>query len=337
MAKRAINNIKLGVFVITGLVFLILLLYMIGKNQHLFGSNYLLRAKFENVQGLKPGHNVRYGGIEVGTVKKIVILNDTLIEVSLLIDDNMKTVIRKNAVVSVGSEGFVGNKVVNIVPGKGTADLAETGDELCSRKSVDTDEMLRTLSKTNDDIAIVADNLKSTIKNLNQSEALWQLLNEKTLPENIRSSALNVRLATARAANMIDDLHGLVNDVKNGKGSLGAILTDTSIAFNLNEAITKIDAVGKQADTLAKELNNFVSSLKLEVNNGKGVVNALLKDSSMTAKLNQSLDHIEKGTDAFNQNMEALKHSFLLKGYFKKQEKQKQKEEKKNTATSEHR
>jgi phospholipid/cholesterol/gamma-HCH transport system substrate-binding protein len=334
MAKRAINNIKLGVFVMAGLVFLILLLYMIGKNEHLFGSNYLLKAKFENVQGLKAGHNVRYGGIEVGTVKKIVILNDTLMEVSMLIDDNMKSIIRKNAIVSVGTEGFVGNKIVNIVPGKGSVGFAEPGDELCSRKPVNTDEMLRTLAGTNDDVAVIADNLKTTIQNINRSEALWQLLNEKTLPENIRLSALNVRLATARAADMIDDLHTLVTDVKNGKGSLGNILTDTALVFNLNEAIRKIEAVGKRADSLTNEVNGFVSSLKLDLNNGKGVVAALLKDSLITYKLNQSLDHIEKGTDAFNEDMEALKHNFLLRGYFRKLEKQKQKEEKKNTASN---
>ena len=38
-----------------------------------------------------------------------------------------------------------------------------------------------------------------------------------------------------------------------------------------------------------------------------------------------SLDNIQKGTDGFNQNMEALKHNFLLRGYFKKQEKQRRK------------
>jgi phospholipid/cholesterol/gamma-HCH transport system substrate-binding protein len=330
MAKRVVNYIKLGVFVMAGLVFLILLLYMIGKNRHLFGANYSLKARFENVQGLKSGHNVRYDGIEVGTVKKVEFLNDTLVEVTMLIDDKMKSIIRSNAIVSVGTEGFVGNKVVNIIPGKGAAPIAKEGDLLNSKKPVDTDEMLRTLYKTNSDIAVIADNLKTTIHNINASEAIWDLLNEKTLPYNIRSSADNVRLATAHAADMIDDLRALVNDVKTGKGSLGAILTDTSFALSLNEAVEKINTVGKQADTLAEEITELAASVKGDLNNGKGVANALLKDSSMTTKLNQSLDHIEKGTDAFNQNMEALKHNFLLRGYFRKLEKQKQKQEKRN-------
>ena len=334
MAKRFIDNVQLGVFVVAGLAFLVLVLYMIGKNRHLFGSNYLLKAQFENVQGLKAGHNVRYSGIEVGTVKKVTFLNDTLIEVEMSIESKMKSIIRKNAVVSVGTEGFVGNKVLNIVPGRATAPYASEGDLLISRGSVDADEMLRTLSRTNSDIAIVADNLKKTVQNINNSEALWQLLNEKTIPQNIRSSAVNVRLATAKAAGLVDDLHSIVADVKNGKGSLGAILTDSSFAIGLNDAVEKMNNVGTQLDTLSHQLSDFASSLQYHINDGKGIVNALLTDSLMRAKVNESLDHIEKGTDAFNQDMEAMKHSFLLRGYFKKHEKEKQNEKGKNTANA---
>ena len=334
MAKRLFNNVKLGLFVIAGLIFLILLLYMIGKNRHLFGANYLLKARFENVQGLKPGHNVRYSGIEIGTVKEVSFLNDTVIEVSMLIDDNMKSIIRTNAVVSVGTEGFVGNKVVNIIPGKGDAPFAKDGDQLNSKKPVDTDEMLRTLYNTNNDIAAIADNLKLTIHNINSSGALWELLNEKTLPGNIKISANNIRLATARAADMINDLNVLVAGVKNGKGTLGKILTDSALALNLDEAVEKINEVGKHMDTLSGQINEVVASIKNDLNNGKGIGNALLKDSVLAVKLSQSLDHIEKGTDAFNQDMEALKHNFLLRGYFRKLEKQKQKEEKGNTVNN---
>ena len=58
MRKKAGNNIKLGVFVLAGLFFLILLLYMIGRNRNLFGSTFLVRTRFENVQGLVAGGNI---------------------------------------------------------------------------------------------------------------------------------------------------------------------------------------------------------------------------------------------------------------------------------------
>ncbi len=317
------NNIKLGVFVLAGLGFLIGLLYMIGRTENMFGSNFELRARFGNVQGLRSGNNVRYAGIQVGTVRKVNILSDTTIEVIMVIEKKMKKFIRKNAIVAIGTDGLMGNKVINISPSKEPAALVDAGDILPGKKAIDTDDMLQTFNKTNNDIAVIAAELKNTIQRINNSTAIWKILNDNTLPQNLRASLANVRSATSKANDMVNTLNTLITDVKNGKGSLGAILTDSSFAKNLNEAITKIKRVGDDADTLAAEINKTVKNIQNEVNNGKGPVNALLKDSSMVTNINKSLDNIQKGTDGFNQVMEALKHNFLLRGYFRKLEKQK--------------
>lgn len=324
MSKRTENNVKLGTFVLGGLLFLVVLLYMIGKNRNLFGATYVLKARFENIQGLVAGNNVRFSGIQAGTVKKVKILTDTVIEVTMIIEKKMQTIIRKNAIVSIGTDGLVGNKVVNISPVKQPAAFAMDGDILLTKKAVNTDEMLQTLNKTNNDVSVIAADLKTTVQRINSSGALWALLNDNAIPQDLRNAVSNIRMATGKAGNMVDNLDAIVRDVKNGKGSVGALLTDTSFAKNLNNAILKIKTVGEEADSLAREINLLVAGVRQDVNTGKGPVNALLKDSMLVIKLNTSLDNIQKGTDGFNQNMEALKHNFLLRGYFKKQEKKKQ-------------
>jgi phospholipid/cholesterol/gamma-HCH transport system substrate-binding protein len=326
MAKQTINNVKLGVFVIAGLVFLVLLLYMIGKNRNLFGSTYELKARFENVHGLVAGNNVRFSGIEAGTVKRISILSDTVIEVTMLIQDKMKTVIRQNAIASIATDGLVGNKVVNIVPARSNAPLAEEGWVIASKKAVNTEEMLETLYKTNNDVAIIAAGLKSTVQRINSSSALWTLLNEKSIPTDIKASAKNIHAATSQAVAITEKLNEMVSAVKKGEGSLGVLLTDTSFARNLDEAVNKIKQVGIEADSLAVQIGAAVEGVKADIDNGKGAVTALLKDSALVIKLNNSLDNIQKGTDGFNQNMEALKHNFLFRGYFRRLEKQKARE-----------
>jgi phospholipid/cholesterol/gamma-HCH transport system substrate-binding protein len=332
MAKKTINTIKLGVFVTAGLSFLILLLYMIGKNRNLFGPSFILKAQFDNVQGLVPGNNVRYSGIEIGTVKRINILNDTVMEVVMVVDDKMKKIIRNNAIVTIGSDGLMGNKVINIAPARTPAPLVTENEVLFTRKPVGTDDILQTLSRTNLDVAVIASQLKTTVQRINNSTALWRILNDEALPQQLHTSAANVQLATARAAALANDLQGIVSRVKNGEGSVGAVLSDTSFASNLNEAILKIKLVGDRADELAVALGEVVTYVKQEVHNGKGTVNALLRDSLMVTKINVSLDNIQKGTDAFSQNMEALKHNFLFRGYFRKQEKQKSKANNQNMA-----
>lgn len=323
MAKRVVNNLKLGAFVLGGLFFLVLLLYMIGKNEDLFGKTYILKARFENIQGLVSGNNVRFSGIRAGTVKRVKILNDTVIEVTMLIEKKMKSIIRKNAVVSIGTDGLVGNKVVNIAPSKQPSPLAVEGDYLISKKAVDTEDMLQTLYKTNNDVSVIASELKSTILRLNNTTALWEILNDKSIPQDLRMAVANLRTATGKAGNMVDNFNAIVTDVRNGKGSIGTLLTDTTFAENLNEAVIKIKTVGDEAEALAAEINKVVKGIDQDLNKGKGTVNALLKDSMMVIKLNTSLDNIQKGTDGFNQNMEALKHNILFRGYFKKLEKKK--------------
>ena len=323
MKMRTIDNVKLGMFVIGGILFLVLLLYMIGRNQNMFGSNFLLKARFKNVQGLKSGNNVRYSGIEVGTVRAVKILNDTTMEVSMYLENEMKGMIRKDAVVSIGNDGLVGNKVVNILPGGGNTAFAEDGDILFGKKVIDTDEMLNTLAVTNEEIAVISKQLRVTVERINASRGLWKILEDEQLPSEIRSSAGNIRRATARADQMVLGLQEMVDHVRSGQGSLGKLIVDSSFENDLHETVLKIKRAGENADSLATHLDLLVKELSRDMNYGKGPVNMLLKDSISALRLQQSLDNIEKGTDNFNQNMEALKHNFLLRGYFRKQEKKK--------------
>lgn len=239
MAKKIVNSVKLGVFVLSGLAFLIFLLFMIGRNKSLFGSSYLLKAKFENVQGLIPGNNVRYSGIQAGTVKNIKIINDTTIEVSMMIETEMQDIIRLDAIASIGTDGIVGNKVVNIGPGKQNAELAQEGDFIFSKMPIDTDQILKTLSNSNNDISEIVAGLKLTVERINNSTALWELLNDKTLPNELRQSAANLRLTTSKAGLMADDLHTIVADLKAGKGSVGMLLNDKFLHIILMRLLSK--------------------------------------------------------------------------------------------------
>lgn len=88
MANESRRNIRLGIFVISGTAFLIIALYLIGNKQNLFGSTFSVSARFYNVNGLMKGNNVRYAGIDVGTVESIEILNDTSVNVVMVLEKN---------------------------------------------------------------------------------------------------------------------------------------------------------------------------------------------------------------------------------------------------------
>jgi len=320
MAKQGENNIKLGVFVLAGLIVVMVSFYMIGNNTSMFGSSFVLKARFNNLSGLMEGNNVLFSGIQAGTVKSIEIINDTTIEVSMLIDSKVKAYIHNNAEAAVGTEGLMGNKVVNIQPVKGNSPIVKNGDLLMAQKLTSMDEMLQTLSKTNNNIATISEALKTTVLRLDTS-AIFNVLNDKNIGISLRSSLQNINKATGNASEMTIGLDQIVMQIKQGKGAAGVLLTDTAVAGNLKLAVIKLKSASDNANKMTMQLNSMAVNVNHELVYGKGPLAALLRDSMITQRLNTSMDNVQKGTNGFNQIVEALKHNFLVRGYFRTQEK----------------
>ncbi|MFI5140440.1 MAG: MCE family protein, partial [Sphingobacteriales bacterium] len=175
----------------------------------------------------------------------------------------------------------------------------------------------------------ISEALKGTVLRVNGS-ALLDLFNDKRIGEKLKSSLDNISKATVNANEITQNLNKIVAQIKNGKGTAGVLLSDTAFAGNLKEAMVKVRSASDNASQMTIELNNMVNEIKQDLANGKGPLNTLLKDSVMTKNLSTSMENIKKGTDNFNQDMEALKHNFLFSGYFKKLEKQKKNKEGKN-------
>lgn len=326
MAAKKTNTVQLGLFVMAGLGFLIMLLYVIGKNQNLFGNTFTLKVTFSNINGLLPGNNVRYAGIDAGSVKGVEVSNDSTIEVTLLIKTKMKPFIKQNARIRIGTDGLIGNRVVNIEPSPVTAPVVKEGEVLCGENEVTTDDMLRTLGSTTTDVALIAAELKQTLQRINGSKAIWQLLDDETLPAGIRQSVERVKASTAYLGQTMQDLSGIMLDIKNGKGTVGKLLRDSSVLLKAEDAVASFKTVGARADSLILQVNQLAASLQQDIQSGSGTVNVLLKDQQMAARLNNTIRNIEQDTQSLSEVLEALKNSFLFRGYFKKLERQKQKE-----------
>jgi len=320
MVKQGENNIKLGVFVLAGLVVMMISFYVIGNNTSMFGSSFMLKARFSNSDGLMEGNNVVFSGIQAGTVKTIDIINDTTIEVTMLIDSKVKSYIHRNAEVGIGTEGLMGNKVVNIQPVKGNSAIVQNGDLLAVQKQTSMDEMLQTLSKTNNNVATISKALKTTVLRLDTS-AIFNILNDKNIGISLRSSLKNLNNASDNASEMTNGLNEIVIQIKQGKGTAGLLLTDTTFAGNLKTAVIKIRSASVNADKMSRQLNGVAGNINYELVYGKGPLHALFRDSMITQRLNTSMDNVQKGTEGFNQIIEALKHNFLVRGYFKTQAK----------------
>jgi phospholipid/cholesterol/gamma-HCH transport system substrate-binding protein len=322
MKKKSFDTIKLGLFVLSALTLLIIALYVLGKNKTFFGNRFELKSQFRDVNGLLTGNNVRFSGIDVGSVLGIKILNDTVIEVTMNLNRNMKGLIRSNSIASIGTDGLIGNRVVNIEPAGGDFPFVNGGETLPSKEEVRTDEMLRTLYNTNKNVAKISEEVLNTMKLINNSSELTSLLNDKTLSQNLRISLQNLRNTTENASLMMKNAVSTLKLASEGKGALATVLTDTTLSADLKLAVGQIRTLENSADRLVNDLNQMVTSVEKDINQGNGSVNALLRDSIMANQMRASIKNVEKGTAAFAQDMEAAKSNFLFRGYFKKQEKE---------------
>jgi len=320
MINQKSKNIKLGLFVLVGTIFIITGLYIIGDNQNLFGSKFRISADFNDVNGLTTGNNVRYSGINIGTVENVIIMNDSVIRVHMIIRQNAKEFIKKNAIASIGTDGLMGNKLVNIQAGKSQAEMIEEGDILKSLSPVATDNMLRTLDQTNEDIAIIVNNLKNITENVNNPNSIWYLLMDSVFANNVRQAIVNIKMTSQNSATITGDLSRIVADINAGKGTIGALITDTTLSNTLKQTIVNIKVVSDTLGYITGDLNNFLQSL----HSGEGAIGTILMDTTFAHDLNKSMENLRKGTEGFNENMEALKHSIFLRRYFRKQEKKKQ-------------
>ena len=317
------RNLKLGIFVIFGAIFLIAGLYLIGNKRNIFGDRTQLSAIFKNVNGLVEGNNVRFAGIDIGTVSDITILNDTTVKVTMVVEKNSVGFIKKNSIASIGTDGLMGNKLVNINSVPESSVVITEGDVLVSTDLIDTEKMLRTLEVTNENIKEITNDFKDISHKINTMNTFWGLLSDSTIPQNIKMTLYELRYTSENAKHFSYDLRNIISDTRAGKGAIGAMLNDTALAYNLNQALINIKTTSDKAAQATADLNNLVNKIE----NGEGTIGQLVTDTALVHNLNETVLSIQQGAKGFNDNMEALKNSFLFRRYFRMKETSKLKQE----------
>lgn len=325
MEKTTVEKIRLGVFVVLSTVLLVVAAYIIGNRQNMFGNTFVINAVFKNVNGLQKGNNVRYSGIAIGTVNKVEMENDTTIIVGMLISEKMLKHIKKDAIATIGSDGLVGSMIVNIVPGATLASPIQSGDTITSYSRIGAEDMLSTLNVTNQNAALLtADLLKVTSALTNGRGTFGLLLNDTIMAHNLEETIKNLRVASVQTNATIKDLNVFISALNNEESVAQILLRDSVTGQKMKSIFNNLETSGESISALTTSLDSVINGMTKE----GGAINYLATDTTLAVRLDTIMINIEEGTARFNQNMEALKHNFLTRGYFRKQEKQRKKEEK---------
>jgi len=220
------RNFRLGVFIVSGLAILAAGVFLIGSRTFLFSSTYQLQTNFKNVSGLNEGAEVRIGGIQKGTVKRIRLPAQPLSDMNVVmkLDSSTRKVIRQDSIAHIETEGLLGSKYIEISFGSDNAPQVSDGGTI---NSVPPLEMADLLKKTNEVLATTKDTM------------------------------VNVR-----------------------------------------------------------ESSDHFAEISAKINGGQGTVGALVNDRKFYDQLQDAMTQTKASATAFAENMEALKHNFLLRGFF---------------------
>ena len=253
MQKESGFTLKLGMFVIIGLVLFIATIYLVGRQKNLFGSTFKLNAQFKTVSGLKVGNNVRFAGITVGTVDEITLITDTSVEVHLLIKKDVQKFIKSDASVGIGSDGLMGDKVITITPGTYTKSSVKDNDMILSRKAIEMEDVMSSVKNSVDNAGIITAQLAQfTYKMNNGNGALSKLMTDQEFSQNIKNTLIHLQTSSNEFAKFTAKMN-------NGKGALSKMVSDEKFGKTLDSTMANLQAGTKGlSENMEAAKSNFL-------------------------------------------------------------------------------
>lgn len=184
-------------FVTVGLLLFIMAIYFIGKQKNLFGSTFHITSQFKTVSGLEVGNNVRFSGINIGTVEEIRLINDSSVVVSMVIKDDVREFIKTDARASIGSDGLMGDKVLTISPGVKSTKVVENNGAIASLNGIEMQDLMKSVKKSVDNAAVITDELAIFSHSMNNGNgALARLVRDDKMASSVSKTLSNLESGT---------------------------------------------------------------------------------------------------------------------------------------------
>ncbi|MFG4003505.1 MlaD family protein [Flavobacterium aquidurense] len=197
MDKQSGYTWKLGMFVTIGLLLFVMAIYFIGKQKNLFGSTFNITSQFKTVSGLEVGNNVRFSGINIGTVEEIQLINDSSVVVRMVIKDEVRKFIKTDARASIGSDGLMGDKVLTISPGANSTKVVENNGAIASVNGIEMQDLMKSVKKSVDNAAVITDELAIFSHSMNTGNgALARLVRDDKMANSVSNTLSNLESGT---------------------------------------------------------------------------------------------------------------------------------------------
>jgi phospholipid/cholesterol/gamma-HCH transport system substrate-binding protein len=333
----------IGLFLILGIGLFTAILFLIGNSHDIFGKHVEFYAEFSDTGGLPRGAQVRVAGIEAGEVKGIEIPGSpaSKFRLKLQVRSNARGMIRTDSLVSIRTEGIVGDKYIYIREGTTTAAEAPDGATLPSKEPFDLGAALEKGSALLDKSSALLTNLQGSVTDLHGR--LDVALDSVTKTVNhvdglVEVVQPDIRKMASNASQITDTINAIVSDLNAGKGPVGLLLKDEATrkqlqatltnaqqaTLNLSDASSRADRI--LADVQSRDLASKAQAILENVQAMSEQLNQTIKGAlgpdnmgeDGATNIRETLSNLNRGTANLAEDTEALKHEFFFRGFFKK-------------------
>lgn len=319
------RNLAVGIFGLVGLGLFTTGLFMIGNRHEAFAKHLVIYTDFTNLSGLAKGSKVQVAGMDAGQVDEIRIPSSPSgkFRLKIQINENLHGLVRTDSIATIGTEGVVGNTFLSIVPGSAAASAIQANGVLQSREPTELADLVIQAKGTITDV-------DAAVKNAN---ALMSSV----------GGNLNTAITTARRT--LTDVDSVVGGLRRGEGTAGLLLRDPNVAESVRQTITNVQQATKHLQDTSAEahalmtdvhsrnfpqrIDDTLVSIRDAASNidtaSAGVRNTVAElttpdeyGKSAGTNLRETISSANSAAGNMAEDTEALKHNFLLSGFFRR-------------------
>lgn len=308
----------MGLFVIIGAGLFILAVLTVGSRQQVFSRTILVRIDFDDAEGLQNGNNVWLSGVKVGTVKRLLLKEDNRVEVQLTIGRAEFSHLYKDASGKIGSDGLIGNRIVVLNGGNSSSGRLSANEIIHGERTLSTGDMLATLQENNKNLLAITSQVKVIAAKINEGKGtIGLLLNDEGMAGRLRQSVAGLLKATDNSRQLTARLNSLAGRLDTGQGLVHQLTSDTVLFRQLQETIAALRVASSDIGMAAGNVRAGSRSL----NDPGTPAGVLLTNDTVAADLRSMVSHLRASSEKLDDDLLALQHNFLLRGFFRKRQK----------------
>jgi phospholipid/cholesterol/gamma-HCH transport system substrate-binding protein len=258
---------KVGMFVLTALVGVLIVALFIVMENGLFKATYNVVLTAPKGTGFSPGMPIKLSGFRIGRVKSITLNDSAAVDVVLQIDKKYRKWLRKDSIARLIKEGMIGDYIIEIssgtssdlIPDNGTITLGKTKalDELAEEIAdkvkpvlMDIRDIIAYINGRNGDLKQTLHKLNSFAGNLETSRQKADQLMTGTR-QTLDRTAGRFDVLLTKTENRLDQAGPVLQKIDSSLSRIDGELPD--LLSKIDHTLTNLEAISDEVNDTANE------------------------------------------------------------------------------------